>query len=226
VEAKDPDMKSKFSVFCFVLVAILGFGIWYLSISRDQSIRVQDVPHDVQEQPVLDARIPDAPVASYAGECAHNDPKLGGEKFADVRLESHNLETNSYAFAVTNLHTVSIMGVTVGKSSEHRYLALSSRYPEEIVSPSGWTSVAGAGYESPYLVYSWIGNGEANILEGETLSGFILRMPSGFPSDESQYQDLVDADNQPVVPLSLETAPFTVHFNDGSCYWGWVESRP
>jgi hypothetical protein len=143
-----------------------------------------------------------------------------------LSLDRH-IESNIYNFTVSNVHSLPVVAIIVGRDTEYRFLSMPSRIPEEMISPPGWAGVGTPGEESSHLTFRWIGypNSEAQISSGATISGFGMRMPPGYPADEIKYKNLFDTNNQPVTEMDLTTAPFRVIYSDGSCYIGEIEAQ-
>jgi hypothetical protein len=142
------------------------------------------------------------------GECAAQGPPL-------VRITAQRLSAAppSYAFLVTNLGTVGITGIVVGRHERTMPIrSIAPNVPARMESPPGWEGRHVPVEETPFLVYLWENRDPSkHIAPQQSAAGFRITLP--------------DARNDPA-QVTFARVPFKAALADGSCRWGLVGLDP
>jgi len=153
---------------------------------------------------IAGASLPGSRAGSAAADC-------GGAGQPLVRITAQQLSETppSYSFLVTNLTTVALTGIVIGRQDRTLPIkGVAPNVPARMDSPPGWEGRHVHVEETPYLYYLWENKDTSKrIMAQQSAAGFRITLP--------------DSKKDPV-QVTFNRIPFEVAFADGSCQSGLV----
>ena len=132
-----------------------------------------------------------------------------------VRVTAQQLSNRpmSYAFLVTNLTTVAISGIVVGRhETTMPILGVAANVPARMDAPPGWDKRHVHVEETRYMYYLWENKDPSKqIAPQQSAAGFRITLPEA-GRDAGQ--------------VNFDRIPFEIALADGSCRWGLVGVDP
>lgn len=170
-------------------------------------------------------------LAVFGAALAHAEvPCLEDDTGVTVTVHQTGVSPPAYVFTVQNNTELPIVSVDIGwgQSPDPVVTANISNVPTSMGSPKGWIAAFQAAeggrtmyprHKARFRYYSWdldYGDDRAQILPGESLSGFSIQLPTISESAHLDYQ------GRRVVQHDLTKVPFRVRSPYRTCHTGSV----
>lgn len=167
-----------------------------------------------------------------AGSANSEVPCIEDSSAVVVTVHHVGEQPPAYVFTVKNNTELPISSVWVGWGLDLNPVVTAniSNVPTSMGSPSGWIAAflgAGSGRtmhakkdEARYMYYSWgldYEDDRAQMLPGESLSGFSIQLPTLSKGAHLDYE------GHRVVQHDLTKVPFRAYSNYRTCHTGWAE---